>query len=259
MVNEIITFGQGYKLSPGIKVFVQSAKKICNNVTIICSGLSKDLTDYLENNKVNLIDAKELALKHNVQTNISPYTLKVIYFYLYVKNYSSASNVYLCDFTDIYFQKSPFDLIQNIRPYVTSENHFICNCETNTTWIKLCYNNDIYNLLKKYQIINGGSILGNRETVVNLLKEMCADMTQIISRIGNYQNIDQASLNKTIYFDQHRYNVLNDFEIINMAHFGNAKVDLNKEFITINGNVPHIIHQYDVIKTLENNLYVNHQ
>jgi len=104
MVNEIVTFGQGYKLSPGIKVFVQSAKKVCNSVTIICSGLSKELTDYLEKHDVNLVDAKELALKHNVQTNLSPYTLKVIYFYLYVKNYSSASNVYLCDFTDIYFK-----------------------------------------------------------------------------------------------------------------------------------------------------------
>ena len=259
MANEIITFGQGYKLSSGIKVFVQSAKKVCNNVTIICSGLSKDLTEYLEANDVNLVDAKELALKHNVQTNISPYTLKVIYFYLYTKHYSSASDVYLCDFTDIYFQKSPFELLQNTKPYVTSENHYICNCETNTTWIKLCYNNDIYNLLKKYQIINGGSILGNRETVVGLLKEMCADMTQIISRIGNYQNIDQASLNKTVYFDQYRYNILSNFEIMNMAHFGNAKVGLGKDAITINGNVPHVIHQYDVIKNLESELYVNHQ
>lgn len=258
-MNEIITFGQGYKLSSGIKVFVQSAKKVCNHVTIICSGLTKELTDYLNFHGVHTIDAKELAQKHNVHTNISPYTLKVIYFYLYTKHYSSATNVYLCDFTDIFFQKNPFNLIQNIKPYVTSENHYICNCETNTTWIKLCYNNDIYNLLKKYQIINGGSILGNRETVVDLLKEMCSDMTQIISRIGNYQNIDQASLNKVIYFDKYRYNILNNFEIMNMAHFGNAKVDTQNDLIALNNNIPYIIHQYDVIKNLESELYVRHQ
>lgn len=259
MTNEIVTFGQGYKLSPGIKVFVQSARSVCKNVTIICSGLTKELTDYLSSNDVNIIDAKELATKHNVQTSISPYTLKVIYFYLYIKHYCSSSNVYLCDFTDIFFQKNPFELITNTKPYVTSENHYICNCETNTTWIRLCYNNDIYNLLKKYQIINGGSILGNRETVVNLLKEMCADMTQIISRIGNYQNIDQASLNKTIYFDQYNYNILSNFEIMNMAHFGKAKIKFDDESILVNDSVPYIIHQYDVIKNLENYLYVKYQ
>lgn len=258
-MNEIVTFGQGYKLSPGIKVFVQSAKKVCNNVTIICSGLTKDLTDYLHQHQINIIDASELSIRHRVQTNISPYTLKVIYFYLYCKHYSSASNVYLCDFTDIFFQKSPFELISNTKPYVTSENHFICNCETNTTWIKLCYNNDVYNLLKKYQIINGGSILGNRENVVSLLKELCADMTHIISRIGNYQNIDQASLNKSVYFDQYRYNILCNYEIMNLAHFKDAKVASTDKMFSINDSIPYVIHQYDVIKHLENQLYINHE
>ena len=258
-MNEIITFGQGYKLSPGIKVFVKSAKHFCDTLTLISSGITSDLADFLKDNNVNIVDSVELAKKYNVQTTISPYTLKVIFFYLYSKHYSTASNVYLCDLTDVYIQKNIFELIKNYKPYVTSENQYISNCQTNTTWINLCYNSDVYNLLKKYQILNGGSILSNRESAVELLKEMCLDMTQIISRIGNYQNIDQASLNKVVYFDQYRYNILDQFEIANLAHYGNAEVDLNSSLIKINNKEPYVLHQYDVIKKLETHLYVQAQ
>lgn len=260
-MNEIITYGQNYKLTPGIKVFVKSAKKVCENVTVISSNLSSELNLFLSSNGVKIVDAMELAKKHNVQNGISPYTLKVIFFYIYIKNYTLCDNVYLCDFTDLFFQKNPFDLIQNKNPYVTSENYYINMCETNSTWLNICYNNDVYNLLKKYEIINGGSILGNRDTTTELLKEMCADMSGIISRIGNYQNIDQASLNKTIYFDSYRYNIMNQMEIVNMAHHETARVNFSKinNFITINEKTPYVIHQYDINKKLENHLYESHK
>lgn len=258
-MNEIVTYGQGYKLSSGIKVFVQSAKQHCTTLTIISSGLTEELKEYLSSNNVNVVDANSLAEKFNIQTSLSPYTLKVIYFYLYCKHLTTSSKLYLCDLTDVYIQKSPFDLITNSNPYVTSENFNICNCPTNTTWLNLCYNSDIYNLTKKYEIINGGSILGNIESVTNLLKEMCTEMTYVISRIGNYQNIDQAVLNKVVYFDQQRYNILKKFEIANLAHFEKAKVDLTDSFIKINDKEPYVIHQYDVIKSLENYLYVKVQ
>ena len=254
-MNEIITFGKGYNLNPGIRVFVKTAKDFCDKLTIICSNISSDLKEYLEQNEVNIIEADKLALKHNVQTSISPYTLKVIFFYLYCKHYCNSKRVYLCDFTDLYFQGDLFKLISNSKPYVTSENFLIENCETNTTWINICYNRDIYNLLKKYEIVNGGSILGELGEVIELLKEMCTDMTQIISRIGNYQNIDQASLNKVVYFDQARYNILKNLEIANLAHFQNSITTLEKNKIKINGKTPYVLHQYDVIKPLEKFLY----
>ena len=254
-MNEIVTFGQGYKLNSGIKVFVQSAKKFCYKLTIICSQIDSALINFLKDQDVNIVESSEIAEKFNVDVTLSPYTLKVIYFYLYVKSYSKSTNVYMCDFTDLYFQKNLFELITNEKPYVSSENYLIKDCETNTTWINLCYNSDVYHLLNKYEILNGGSILGKKDGVVSLLKEMCLDMTQIISRIGNYQNIDQACLNKVVYFDQNRYNVLSNFEIANLAHYGSAEVKLNSNSIVINNKQPCVIHQYDVIKKLEQFLY----
>lgn len=254
-MNEIVTFGQNYKLTPGIKVFVKSSKKFCDKLTIICSQLDSNLLNFLRQENVNVIEASEIANKFNVDVTLSPYTLKVIYFYLYCKNYCSSKNVYMCDFTDIYFQNNLFNLITNSKPYVTSENFVIKNCQTNTTWINLCYNSDIYRLLSNYEILNGGSILGKLEGVTLLLKEMCSDMAQIISRIGNYQNIDQASLNKVVYLDKFRYNILSNFQITNLAHFGDANVSLVQNKIKINKNNPYVIHQYDVNKQLEKFLY----
>lgn len=254
-MNEIITFGKGYKLTNGIKVFVKSAKHYCDILTILCSNLSQELLDFLNEYDVNIVDVDSKFSSNNVDTTISPYTLKVIYFYLYCKNYCSSDKVYLCDFTDLCFRKNIFDLVTNNKPYVTSENFLISNCQTNTTWINLCYNQDIYNLLKKYEILNGGSIFGELSGATNLLKEMCADMAQIISRIGNYQNIDQASLNKVVYFDKPRYNVLSHLEIANLAHFSKSVVTLNSHSITVDGKEPYVLHQYDVIKSLESFLY----
>jgi hypothetical protein len=255
-MNEIIVFGQGYKLQPGIKVFVNSAKRFCDKLTILGNNLSEELHAFIAESGVSFIDTQELVKRHNVNKDISPYTLKVIFFYLYCKHYSQATNVYLCDFTDVFIQNNVFELIQNEKPYVTSENFITQNCQTNSTWLNVCYNQDAYNLLKKYEVLNGGSILGNRISSLQLLKEMCADMTQIISRIGNYPNIDQASLNKVVRFDAFRYNILNNFEIFNLAHFGKSTVEITSDNkVKIDNKEPYVIHQYDVIKTLETYLY----
>ena len=254
-MNEIITFGRGYKCIPGIKVFVNTAKLVCDKLTIICSDLDSELLTFLKNNNVNVINTDEIACKYNVDMSLSPYTLKVIFFYLYLRHTCNSKNVYMCDIADIYFQKNLFDLIANSKPYVTSENCSIQDCRVNTTWVKVCYNEDVFGLLRTKEILNGGSILGEKNGVMSLLKEMCTDMTHIISRIGNYQNIDQASLNKVVYFDKNRYNILCEQELINLAHFENASTILEKYKVAINGRVPYIIHQYDTIKPLESFLY----
>lgn len=254
-MNEIITYGKGYKLTPGIKVFIKSAKEVCKHVTILSSNLGDDIKQYCKQRDVNFYDVSEIAKKYNVDETVSPYTLKVVYFYLYCKFVSNADNVYACDFTDTYFQKNVFNLITNNKPYVTTENFPINRCDTNQTWFRVCYNNDILNLLSKYDVINGGNIFGNRISVTELLKEMCTDLSLIMGRAGNYQNIDQACLNKVVRFDQHRYNILDNFEVFNLAHYGDARLQLIDRNITLNEHVPHVIHQYDVIKSLEKFLY----
>lgn len=255
-MNEIITFGKGYSLNSGIKVFIKSAKEICENVTILSSNLGQDIESFCKQYNANFFDCTDIKSKYKVDDNVSPYTLKVLYFYLYCKFVSKANNVYVCDFTDTYFQKNVFELVKNNKPYVTTENFPINQCSTNQTWLRVCYNEDILNLLKKYDIINGtGNVFGNRLAVVDLLKEVCTDLSLIMGRVGSYPTIDQACLNKIVRFDQHRYNVLTNFEVFNLAHFSNSPVTLNYRNVTVNGKTPYVIHQHDVIKSLENFLY----
>ena len=244
-MKEIIAFGAGYDVSDGIKVFVKSAKKHCDKLTVITLNVKDELIFFLQNEDVNVVRGSDLSEKYKVSQSISPYTLKTIFFYLYTKHVTKSDQVYLCDFTDIFIQRSPFELIKTDKVYVTSENYPIVKCDTNTTWINICYNSDIYNLLKDKEILNGGNILGIRESCVDLLHEMTLDTTDVMSRIGNYTNIDQAILNKVVYFDIYRYIILKDNEIVNLA-YSSTMTDFSKTYI---------IHQYDVNKQLESLLY----
>ena len=244
-MKEIIAFGAGYDVSDGIKVFVKSAKKHCDKLTVITLNVKDELIFFLQNEDVNVVRGSDLSEKYKVSQSISPYTLKTIFFYLYTKHVTKSDQVYLCDFTDIFIQRSPFELIKTDKVYVTSENYPIVKCDTNTTWINICYNSDIYNLLKDKEILNGGNILGIRESCVDLLHEMTLDTADVMSRIGNYTNIDQAILNKVVYFDKFRYNILRNKEIINLA-YSSTMTDFSTTYV---------IHQYDVNKQLEALLY----
>ena len=244
-MNEIITFGTKYSLNDGIKVLVKSAKPNCDKLTVIVYEVDSGLVDFLKDQGVNLVDGKALAEKYKINSQISSYTLKTIFFYLYSKYHTDSDQTYLCDFTDLWVRNSPFSLITNDKAYVTSENHLIGECETNTTWINICYNRDIFNILRNKEILNGGSILGKRAACVELLNEMVLEVAYVMQRSGNYPIIDQAIMNKVVYFDLFRYNILRHKEIVNLAYSADMA----------NFTRSCVVHQYDVNKQLEAMLY----
>jgi hypothetical protein len=257
-MNEIITFGKHYSLTDEIKIFVESAKRYCDRVTVIGTELSTELVDYLNSAGVNFIDANELAKRYRVNLSISPYSLKVIFYYLYLNNISTCTNALLCDFTDVFFQKNPFTLIKNSSTsYVGSENFPIKECTTNTTWLRVCYNEDIVNLLSNSDIINSGILLGSIHSCIYTLKEVCNDITSIMSRVGNYPTVDQASFNKCIFLDRENYIVLDNYEFYNLAHSSSASYKKEGNYYVINEHTPFIIHQYDVLHDLHRELREN--
>jgi ADP-glucose pyrophosphorylase len=162
----------------------------------------------------------------------------------------------MCDLTDVFVQQNVFDLIKNDKPYISSENNTIENCQTNTTWINLCYNSDVFNILRSKEILNGGMYLGTKKCLIELFKELCLELSQIISRIGNYLIPDQAALNKLVYFDFHRYNIVKDYSLLNLAHHSNNKsIELKTDTFTIESFIPSVVHQYKVNDSFANKLY----
>ena len=130
-MNEIIAFGSKYSLNNGIRVFVKSSKLYCDKLTIIVLNIEQNLRDFLEQENVNIIEGSELAQKYNINTNISPFTLKVIFYYLYIKHYTKSKNVFICDITDNYFKGNVFNLLSEDKSiFVASEDNKIKNCET---------------------------------------------------------------------------------------------------------------------------------
>jgi hypothetical protein len=258
-MNEIITFGTKYDLVPGIKVLVKSAKLFCDKLTVLDLNLTKSVKEFLKLNNVNVVDANILAQKYSVDTTLSPYTLKVIFFYLYCKHVCKSDKVYMTDFTDVMFQQDPFYIIKNNNPYVISENNLIKNCKVNTDWFHICFNSDIFGILKDNEIINGGMYLGTLDSVVFLLKQMSIELQHVISRIGNYLIPDQVALNKLVYFDKVRYNIVNNFSLFNMAHFSSIKPDCINGLYKFNNVIPDVIHQYKTNKQLEQQIYKQYE
>lgn len=249
-MNEIVACGVGYNLVPGLKSFVQTARMYCDKLTIISIGLSADVLEYLSYNNVFVVNGEEYIDKYKVDSKLSAYTLKVIMYYLYCKHECTADNVFLSDLTDVIFQGNPFALIKNDKPYVSIENSNVENCNTNSAWIKHCYNEDIYFLVKNKKIINSGIIFGTKKSIDTLLSDMMLEFQSIISRVGNYLIIDQAALNKIVYFNLTEYNILNNYEMLNMSHT-NTVLTKKEVYLVNNEHYPCIIHQYKVNKQTE--------
>lgn len=252
-MNEIITCGVKYELVPGIKVFVQTAKHVCDKLTIINLDMSDDTISYLKDQNVNIVEASDFIAKYNVNIKLSPYTLKVIFNYLYSKHVCNATNIFVSDITDVCFQHNPFSLIKNKKPYVSTENMLFKHCKTNTAWAVHCYNNDINSLLMDYAIINSGLVFGERNGVVDLLSDVLLECKLIIERVGNYPIIDQIAFNKTIYLNNQSVNFISDNSLLNMA---NCKLPLSKKTVfALETNTPVVLHQYNRNSEISNDLY----
>lgn len=246
-MNEIIAYGQNYSLTKEIEIFIKSAKKHSDKVTLLYNNLAQDLLDYLQDANINLFDVSQINEKYKVNTNISAYTLKVIYYYLYLKHYSIANQVVVADFTDTVFNNTPFSLINNDKTYVFCENEIIKNCDTNSTWLKICYGDTFLEKFKDKTIINSGIILGKRDTVITTTQKMCQEVAQLIKPTNNYPIIDQAILNKLVFTESTFFNVDDKSDVIHFAHFNKLKysvLERNKQ-VLIDNKIPVILHQYD--------------
>ena len=254
MKNEVITFGKGYSMNDGIKVIVQSVKNVDAQLTVIGVDLDERAIKFITKNNGTYIDGRELAEKHNIDLNLSPYTLKIIFYALYCQKYCKSDNVFICDFTDICFQKDVFELVTD-KVTVHSENKQIATCDVNTTWLKICYGDEVYNKIKSNNILNSGTYFGRRSDIIDLLNRMCDSIVRVLNRVGNYLIIDQAAMNVVVYDDPDSFNIREDNMVYNLAHSAKDSFSVEDKRVSVNGIQPYVLHQYDVMPKLKEFLY----
>ena len=99
----------------------------------------------LNSKKIYFINVFDLIKKYNVAT-LTPYNLKPVLFYLFLKELKKTNkykNILLTD-VDVVFQNDPFVVYNNnfanCGLVLGEERHFYKDCETNSIWFKQGYN-----------------------------------------------------------------------------------------------------------------------
>lgn len=243
MKSEVIFYieGTNYDFN-GIKVTLKSLREhYSGKITV----LYKDVDDRL----INLVTASEAipydCSSFKVTFKTSPYNNKVLYSFLYLKNYSNlegTDKVLICDISDVYFKINPFSLLSSQNKFTMFlEDKTFEFCECNSTWMEICYNSHILDLVKHKVVINAGIYLSPFNSLKEFLQLMVNEMSHVLGKI-NYPIVEQALVNKLIYVDNFEV-ILDSKNVNNMAQ--QIKTDINNN----------INHQYKVFPQIKEFLY----
>jgi len=245
MNNQLCLFyieGVGYDFD-GIKVTIKSLREYYKGKAIaLCKDVDKQLLVFLTKNDIECIDCSA----YKVLFKTSPYNNKVLYSYLFLKQnleQYKQYNVLLCDIGDVYFKTNPFCLCSEHSMPLTLflEDKPFINCECNSTWIRVCYNQHVLEKIKNNIVINAGLYLSSYLRLLEFFKLMVDEMSLIFGKV-NYPIVEQAVVNKLIYVNKVEC-VLDSENVNNMAQQVKTKAD-NK-----------INHQYKVFPELKKEIY----
>lgn len=224
----------------GIKVTIKSLREHYNgNVTVLYQNISNLLLDFLFSQEVHCVDCSDFK----VLFKTSPYNNKVLYSFLYLKKEAESLEdclILLCDISDVLFKCNPFELFTGKLTLFLEDKPFK-DCECNSTWMKICYENKVLFELKDNIVVNAGLYLSKYQDLFKFFELMVKDMSEIFYRI-NYPIVEQAIVNKLIYFDKVEC-YLDDVNVNNMAQQIKTKAD-NK-----------INHQYKAFPKLKKEIY----
>ena len=115
----------------------------------------------LTSSKIHIVNFTELSKKYNV-ASLTPYNLKPVLFYLYLKELTKDqkyTNALLTD-VDVIFQEDPFTVYKKNYTkelVLGEERHYYRDCQTNSIWYNQGYTST-YSQVKDKKILNCGVI-----------------------------------------------------------------------------------------------------
>lgn len=238
-------------LKPYLKSFNE-----CVNADLFMITDHNTTTIPFKTNKIHFINVFELIKKHNV-ANLTPYNLKPILFYLFLKELKTTNkykNILLTD-VDVIFQNDPFIVYNknfaNSGLVLCEERHFYKDCQTNSVWFKQGYN-EYYEQVKDKKILNCGVTIGPIDDLIDYQKKVAIELGAVLAR-QNYFAYDQVILNyftyitKTLQFktlshpNDYIIHLSQEDEITDLSLWLKNNIICNPK----TGNPFTIIHQFD--------------
>jgi hypothetical protein len=243
-----------------LKPFLKSFEKNCTGILYLVTDIPQE--KFTPHTKIQVINFHDVVRKYNIISNLTPFNLKPIIFYLLLKELNNIDKVLISD-VDVIFQKDSFTSQNEALKHdfvICEEKKVFSDCNVNLTWLQISYPEYENQLLDK-KILNSGVVYGNKQTILNYLKSMTHELQTILPKC-NYPILDQIILNILYYV---RKNITpqilphNNGYIVHLSQEDKSSITNNNikdnKFV-INNTENTIIHQYNKQPFL-NSYYTN--
>jgi hypothetical protein len=156
-------------------------------------------------------------------------------------------NVLITDVRDVFFQRSPFDLVVADKIHVAMENPSISlgECEWNRGWLRAGFGDQAVAALADEQISCAGTTLAPADQMIRYLTTLLARICEMDDAMNC---ADQAAHNLLLH--EGRLNPIERLQnfrgpILTLGNETSYRLNDRNELINEDGSVINIVHQYD--------------
>jgi len=235
----------------GLQVYLASLRWYNPTIRIVIFNRSPDnqeLSSLLSKYEVEIIDAKQFDIRHNIPT-VEIEIARFLQYYVWLQTNIIKSAI-LTDILDVVWQHDPIDIIPKYGLKVFQENNVIGNCPFNSKWMKEVWPN---NPLLYKQIVCCGVIAGEEKAIYSYLKFYAEEFVCRNNQVR--RGFDSAILNGFI-------NTVPDVDVLpfinaDCMHLGYANPDKVSRFhvVSYESVTPKVVHQYNRHPSIMAELY----
>jgi hypothetical protein len=236
--------------------FLKSYDKYASGDLYLITDRPEQFTGFKKVKTVNIFD---MAKKYKVNLTLTPFNLKPILYYLFLKDFKEDCNVFLTD-VDVVFQDDPFKVLDKVPTdtfIICEEKKLYSECDTNTIWFNMGYR-EHYDKVVNEKILNCGITLGNIRSVTDYQKQVAHELQKVLAR-QYYFAYDQVILNVLYYVTKSISPTIlphgNEY-IVHLAHVDNeelTKENVKNALLYASNNEPYpIVHQFNERPVLSN-------
>jgi hypothetical protein len=224
--------------------FVSSCKKFCPDshlALVVAPNESAEVIEYLKQNNVQLIYFVSFFF---IPTRIHN-TRYMRYLEFLLEN--QFDQILLTDVTDVVFQGNPFEPRLSDGLHIFQEDdRYTCGTEDhNSSWLMANYGAEVLSQMKDAPIYCSGTILGSYAEVLHFLTLLLQERSpQKFIELGGRED-DQGPFNYLIHFRKMDFRPHKNTDIVGtLILTDDSKIQINGDWVEINGVRPSILHQY---------------